>query len=40
MQPTGSLRGAATRWATAPFRLAQRAFPATGPGLVVRARLN
>ena len=38
LQPSGSLRGAATRWATAPFRLAQRAFPATGPGLVVRAR--
>jgi SAM-dependent methyltransferase len=40
LQPSGSLRGAATRWATAPFRLAQRAFPATGPGLVVRARLS
>jgi SAM-dependent methyltransferase len=40
LQPSGSLRGAATRWATAPFRLAQRAFPTTGPGLVVRARLN
>jgi SAM-dependent methyltransferase len=40
LQPSGSLRGAATRWATAPFRLAQRAFPTTGPGLVVRARLS
>ncbi|HEY0804025.1 MAG TPA: class I SAM-dependent methyltransferase [Pseudonocardiaceae bacterium] len=40
MQPAGSVRGVATRWATAPFRLAQRAFPATGPGLVVRARLR
>jgi hypothetical protein len=40
MQPAGSLRGMASRWATAPFRLAQRAFPATGPGLVVRARLR
>jgi SAM-dependent methyltransferase len=40
LQPSGSLRGAATRLATAPFRLAQRAFPTTGPGLVVRARLS
>jgi SAM-dependent methyltransferase len=41
LQPSsGSMRGAATRWATAPFRMAQRAFPATGPGMVVRARLR
>jgi SAM-dependent methyltransferase len=41
LQPSsGGLRGTATRWATAPFRMAQRAFPATGPGLVVRARLR
>jgi len=39
LQPSGSFRGTATRWATAPFRVAQRAFPTTGPGLVVRARL-
>lgn len=37
MQPANGLRGTATRWATAPFRVAQRAFPTTGPGLVVRA---
>jgi SAM-dependent methyltransferase len=39
LQPSGGLRGAATRWATAPFRMAQRAFPNTGPGLIARARL-
>jgi SAM-dependent methyltransferase/glycosyltransferase involved in cell wall biosynthesis len=39
LQPSGGLRGAATRWATAPFRLAQRGFPNTGPGLIARARL-
>jgi SAM-dependent methyltransferase len=38
LQPSNGLRGVGTRWATAPFRLAQRAFPNTGPGLVVRAR--
>ena len=38
LQPSSGLRGTAARWATAPFRVAQRAFPATGPGLVVRAR--
>ena len=39
LQPTtGSFRGTATRWATAPFRMAQRAFPAIGPGLVALAR--
>jgi SAM-dependent methyltransferase len=40
LQPTGGARGAAIRWATAPFRIAQRAFPNTGVGLVVRARLR
>ena len=39
LQPSGSARGAATQWGTAPFRLLQRAFPHAGPGLVVRARL-
>jgi SAM-dependent methyltransferase len=38
LQPSSGLRGTATRLATAPFRLAQRAFPGTGPGMVVRAR--
>ncbi|MET7400889.1 class I SAM-dependent methyltransferase [Dactylosporangium sp. NPDC005572] len=38
-QPSGALRGALNRWATAPFRLLQRPFPAAGPGLVARARL-
>jgi SAM-dependent methyltransferase len=36
-QPRGGLRGSATRWGTAPFRLAQRGFPNVGTGLVVRA---
>jgi SAM-dependent methyltransferase/glycosyltransferase involved in cell wall biosynthesis len=40
LQPRGALRGAAARWGTAPFRLAQRGFPRTGTGLVVRARLG
>jgi len=39
LQPSGRARGAATEWGTAPFRLLQRAFPHTGPGLVARARL-
>lgn len=39
LQPSGGMRGAATRWATSPFRLLQRAFPNAGTGLVVRARL-
>ena len=39
LQPTGGARGSAIRLATAPFRLAQRAFPNTGVGLVARARL-
>jgi SAM-dependent methyltransferase/glycosyltransferase involved in cell wall biosynthesis len=40
LQPSGGLRGAAARWGTAPFRLAQRGFPRTGTGLVVLARLG
>lgn len=39
LQPSGNTRGAAIKWATAPFRMAQRAFPNTGVGLVVRAHL-
>ena len=38
LQPSGSLRGTVTRWGTQPFRLLQRAFPNTGPGIVVLAR--
>ena len=39
LQPASGARGVATRWATVPFRAAQRAFPNTGPGIVVLARL-
>jgi hypothetical protein len=39
LQPAGSVLGTAARWGTAPFRVAQRAFPGLGPGLVARARL-
>ncbi len=39
LQPTTSVRGLATRWGTVPFRAMQRAFPGSGTGLVVRARL-
>jgi glycosyltransferase involved in cell wall biosynthesis/SAM-dependent methyltransferase len=39
LQPSGGLRAAVIRWGTAPFRVAQRAFPDTGTGLVVLARL-
>jgi glycosyltransferase involved in cell wall biosynthesis/SAM-dependent methyltransferase len=39
-QPSGSLRGTAIRWGIAPFRVVQRAFPNTGTGLVVLARLG
>jgi glycosyltransferase involved in cell wall biosynthesis/SAM-dependent methyltransferase len=39
LQPTTSVRGLATRWGTVPFRLMQRTFPGTGPGIVVLARL-
>ncbi|WP_432993500.1 class I SAM-dependent methyltransferase [Dactylosporangium sp. CA-233914] len=37
LQPERRLRGLAHRWATAPFRLAQRLAPGTGPGLVAVA---
>lgn len=37
LQPAG-LSGLITRWGTAPFRVLQRAFPGSGPGLVVLAR--
>jgi SAM-dependent methyltransferase len=39
LQPTGALRGAVTRWGTAPFRVMQEVFPGTGTGLVAVARL-
>jgi hypothetical protein len=39
LQPTTSVRGLATRWGTVPFRVMQRAFPGTGPGIIVLARL-
>jgi SAM-dependent methyltransferase len=39
-QPSGALRGMVIRWATAPFRLSQRAFPDRGVAMVVRARLG
>ncbi len=39
LQPTSSARAMATRWGTVPFRVMQRAFPGTGPGIVVLARL-
>jgi SAM-dependent methyltransferase len=39
LQPSsGGLYGTAVRWGVLPFRLAQRAFPQTGPGFVVLAR--
>lgn len=38
-QPSGTARGTVIRLATVPFRLAQRAFPNTGVGLIARARL-
>jgi SAM-dependent methyltransferase len=40
LQPSSGLQGAVTRWGTAPFRLMERAFPNTGTGLVVLARLG
>ncbi|HEY2507492.1 MAG TPA: methyltransferase [Streptosporangiaceae bacterium] len=41
LQPSsGGLYSAAVRWGVLPFRLVQRAFPQTGPGLVVLARLG
>jgi SAM-dependent methyltransferase len=39
LQPSGNVIGTTIRWGTAPFRIMQRAFPNTGTGLVVRARL-
>jgi SAM-dependent methyltransferase len=39
LQPSGGAIGAVNRWGTAPFRVMQRAFPNTGTGLVVLARL-
>jgi SAM-dependent methyltransferase len=38
LQPAENWQGLAIRVGTAPFRLAQRAFPSRGPGIVVRAR--
>jgi SAM-dependent methyltransferase len=38
LQPTTGLQGTVTDWGTLPFRLMQRAFPATGTGLVALAR--
>jgi len=39
LQPTTSVRGLAIRWGTVPFRAMQRAFPGSGTGIVVLARL-
>jgi glycosyltransferase involved in cell wall biosynthesis/SAM-dependent methyltransferase len=39
LQPSGGMIGGLTRWGTAPFRVVQRAFPNTGTGLVVVAKL-
>lgn len=39
LQPRGTLQAGAARWGTIPFRYVQRAFPRTGTGMVVRARL-
>jgi SAM-dependent methyltransferase len=39
LQPSGRIRGTATQWGTAPFRVMQRPFPHTGTGLVALARL-
>ena len=39
LQPSACRPGALSRWATAPFRFAQRAFPGTGTGLVAVARM-
>lgn len=38
LQPSSGIRGAVNRCGSAPFRLLQRAFPNTGPGLVAVAR--
>jgi SAM-dependent methyltransferase len=40
LQPSSALLGGAIRLGTLPFRLMQRAFPRTGTGMVVRARLK
>jgi SAM-dependent methyltransferase len=40
LQPSSARLGATIRWGTAPFRVMQRAFPNTGTGLVVLARLT
>lgn len=40
LQPSSGFLGRAIRWGTLPFRLLQRAFPRTGTGMVVRARLS
>jgi SAM-dependent methyltransferase len=40
LQPSGRARATATRWGSAPFRHLQLAFPDTGNGLVVLARLG
>ncbi|HEU5425833.1 MAG TPA: class I SAM-dependent methyltransferase [Actinocrinis sp.] len=39
LQPKGALYGKVARFGTAPFRMAQRAFPHNGTGLVARAQL-
>jgi SAM-dependent methyltransferase len=39
LQPAGWARGTAIQCGTAPFRMLQRAFPDTGPGLVALARV-
>jgi SAM-dependent methyltransferase/glycosyltransferase involved in cell wall biosynthesis len=39
LQPASSARAMTTRWGTVPFRVMQRAFPGTGPGIIVLARL-
>ncbi|HTZ28877.1 MAG TPA: methyltransferase [Streptosporangiaceae bacterium] len=39
LQPSSSMIGTVNKWGTAPFRVLQRAFPNTGTGLVVLARL-
>lgn len=38
LQPRNGWGGLVNRWGTAPFRVAQRFFPAAGPGLVALAR--
>jgi SAM-dependent methyltransferase len=38
-QPSSGVTGTASRWLTGPFRSMQRAFPATGTGMVVIGRV-